>query len=323
MIALTGVRPTGELHLGNYFGALKQLISLQRDYDIYFFVADLHALTTCVCQENLSEVSESLVASVIAVGLDPQKNLIWTQSSVPEVCELMYLLSCLTGFQYLNKGHAFKTAKETHKNPNVGLFLYPVLMAADIILYQSDVVPVGKDQQQHIEICRDLSEKLVKLIGSWVKIPQALILDELAVIPGTDGRKMSKSYGNTVPIFAEKDRILKIFKKISTDSTKLGNPIDLHNSVLGSYLKLMMEPEGYQSLVSACLEGKYGWGQVKEIAFEVFLKYFEPARTKFLDLMRDRATIKDIISSGNEKARAIGADFMRKFKKALGIISYV
>ncbi|MCX7953071.1 MAG: tryptophan--tRNA ligase [Deltaproteobacteria bacterium] len=323
MIALTGVRPTGELHLGNYFGALKQLITLQRDYNIYFFVADLHALTTYVFQENLSELSETLVASIIALGLDPTKNLIWTQSSVPEVCELMYLLSCLTGFQYLNKGHAFKSAKDTYKNPSVGLFLYPVLMAADIILYQSDVVPVGKDQQQHMEICRDLSEKLNKLIGSWIKVPQALILDEVAVVPGTDGRKMSKSYGNTIPIFADKDRILKIFKKISTDSTKLGSPIDLNNSVLGSYLKLTLGPESYRTLANACLEGKYGWGQVKEIAFEAFMKYFETARTKFLDLMRDRETIKEVISSGNEKARAIGSDFMRKFKKAIGLLSYV
>ncbi|MCS6893670.1 MAG: tryptophan--tRNA ligase [Deltaproteobacteria bacterium] len=207
MRLLTGVRPTGDLHIGNYFGAIHPLLNLgEESNELFLFVADLHALTSSHDYDSIRSNTLKLTAALISLGFDTEKNTLWIQSNVPVVCEFMYLLSTLTGFQYLRKGHAFKAALQEVSNPSVALFLYPVLMAADILCFQADAVPVGQDQKQHLEICRDLAERLNLVCPQAVKVPEAIILEEVALIPGIDGRKMSKSYGNTIPIF-EDDKV--------------------------------------------------------------------------------------------------------------------
>lgn len=314
MRALTGIRPTGNLHLANYFGALKPFINLKDKYELFFFVADLHALTTSFEIKELRENSYNLLAEVISLGLDTESNIVWIQSDVPEVCEFMYYLTCLTGFQYLHKGHAFKSACEQNSNPSVGLFLYPVLMAADILLYGADVVPVGKDQKQHLEICRDLAQRLRNEVGDVVKIPEPLISDTVAVVPGIDGRKMSKSYRNTIPIFASEEEIWSIVKRIQTDSTPKGDPLDLDNSIVGSYLKLVLDTAEYEKVQSEAVMGKLGWGDLKKIFYESFLRYFEHSRTVHKELILDQSRLERIAREGSEKARGYAQQMMQSIK---------
>lgn len=309
--ALTGIRPTGSLHIANYFGALKPFIELKGKYELFFFVADLHALTNQFQIQGLRDQSLNLLAEVISLGLDPEQNIVWIQSDVPEVCEFMYLLACLTGFQYLHKGHAFKVACEQNTNPSVGLFLYPVLMAADILLYQADVVPVGKDQTQHLEICRDLAQRLRNVVGEAIKIPEPLISDSVAVIPGTDGRKMSKSYRNTIPIFSSNDALWEIVKKIQTDSTPKGSPLDLENSTIGNYLKLVLKSADYESVKSDATSGIVGWGDLKKIFYEALLNYFGAAREKYDQLTRSKSVLKQLAEKGCEKARACAQEIIK------------
>ncbi len=317
MIALTGVRPTGELHLGNYFGAIKPLLDLQEKYVIFLFVADLHSLTTSCDIDTIKGNSQKLLAAFRALGFDPQKTIIWVQSAIPEVCELMYILSALTGFQYLHKGHAFKTACLENKNPTVALFLYPVLMAADILAFQADLVPVGVDQKQHLEICRDLAEKLRNMFGVETKIPEPLIMESTCAVPGVDGRKMSKSYKNTLPIFASVDEIVSIVRQVKTDSTPLGSPLNLENSVLGSYIKLLSKPEDYEKIKKEALAGNYGWGKIKEFVIELFLSKFSYAREKYVELLSDPAELLNQANEGAKIAKERARDFLGSILKRL------
>ena len=221
-VLLTGVKPTGELHIGNYFGALRQLVELQEKYQCYIFIPDYHALTTSHSQRHPEEVRESikhLALGYLAIGLDPAKIVLFQQSKVHEHTELAWLFNCITTMPYLMRAHAYKDAEAKNKEISVGVFNYPMLMAADILLYDPAVVPVGKDQQQHVEIARDTAQKFNALYGDIFTIPEALITEEVATVPGTDGRKMSKSYGNTIPLFASRDELAKAVMSIVTDSS--------------------------------------------------------------------------------------------------------
>src|SRR3989338_5334667 len=218
-ILLSGVKPTGRPHIGNYFGAMKQFVDLQHDYDCYFFIADLHALTLVLNREEMSQAIYDVALDYLAIGLDPAKVTIFKQSDVPAHSELAWIFECITTMPYLMRAHAFKDAEAKDKEINVGTFNYPMLMAADILLYDTDVVPVGQDQNQHVEIARDTAEKFNRIFGETFKLPEPLILAQVAIVPGMDGRKMSKSYGNTIPLFATDEEIEKAVMTIVTDSS--------------------------------------------------------------------------------------------------------
>ena len=218
-ILLSGVKPTGRPHIGNYFGAIKQFVELQNSYQCYIFIADLHALTTVQNRGELEENTAGVLLDYMAVGLDPNKVVIYKQSDVPQVAELAWVFNCLTTMPYLMRAHAYKDAEAKSKEVNVGLFDYPLLMAADILIQDADVVPVGQDQKQHVEIARDTAEKFNRIFGETFKLPEPLILAQVAIVPGMDGRKMSKSYGNTIPLFATDEEIEKAVMSIVTDSS--------------------------------------------------------------------------------------------------------
>src|SRR3990167_6926324 len=218
-ILVSGVKPTGRPHIGNYFGAMKQFVELQDDYKCYIFIADLHALTTVQNQKELEKNTLDVLLDYLAIGLDPKDVVIYKQSDVPQVTELAWIFNCLTTVPYLERAHAYKDAKASGKEANVGLFDYPVLIAADILIQDADVVPVGQDQKQHIEYARDTAEKFNRIFGETFRLPEPSIMPEVAVVPGTDGQKMSKSYGNTIPLFASREEIQKAVMGIVTDSS--------------------------------------------------------------------------------------------------------
>ena len=225
-VLLSGVKPTGKAHIGNYFGALRQFVDLQDTYQSHIFVANYHALTTVRDAEKLRNYTLDIVLDYLAIGLDPQKTTIFLQSDVPEVTELAWIFNCITTMPYLSRAHAFKDAEAKSKEVNVGTFDYPLLMAADILIQDADVVPTGADQKQHIEIARDTAEKFNNMFGNTFKVPEPLILEKVKTVPGTDGRKMSKSYGNTIPLFGTDEEIKKTVMSIVTDSKTPAEPKD-------------------------------------------------------------------------------------------------
>jgi len=218
-ILLSGVKPTGKPHIGNYFGAMKQFVELQTSYESYVFIADLHALTTVQNRGELEENTINVILDYLSIGLDPKKVVIYKQSDVPQVTELGWIFNCITTVPYLMRAHAYKDAVANNKEPNVGLFDYPLLMAADILIQGADVVPVGQDQKQHVEIARDTAEKFNHIFGETFKLPEPLILKGVAAVPGIDGRKMSKSYGNTISLFATDEEVEGTVMSIVTDSS--------------------------------------------------------------------------------------------------------
>jgi len=223
-VLLSGVKPTGRPHIGNYFGAMKQFVDLQADYKSYIFIADLHALTTARDPKQLRADTLDLAIDYLAIGLDPEKVVFFKQSDVAEHTELAWIFNCLTTMPFLARAHAFKDAETKNKEVNVGLFDYPLLMAADILLYDTDVVPVGQDQKQHVEITRDTAEKFNFTYGETFKLPEPLIMDEVKTLPGLDGQKMSKSYSNTIPLFADEKEIKRLVMTIKTDSKDVSEP---------------------------------------------------------------------------------------------------
>ncbi|MEK7662475.1 MAG: tryptophan--tRNA ligase, partial [Patescibacteria group bacterium] len=223
-ILLSGVKPTGIAHIGNFFGAMKQFVELGEDYQSYIFIANYHALTTEQDKKKLEGNTLEIAATYLALGIDPKKTALFLQSDVPEVTELAWIFNCITTVPYLSRAHAYKDAVAKDKEVSVGTFDYPMLMAADILIQDADVVPVGTDQKQHVEIARDTAEKFNRLYGETFKLPEPLIIKSVAVVPGTDGRKMSKSYGNTIPLFAEDGDIEKLVMGITTDSKGVGEP---------------------------------------------------------------------------------------------------
>ena len=219
-ILLSGVKPTGRPHIGNYFGAMKQFVDLQNEHDCFIFIADLHALTSLQNREEMSQAILDVAIDYLAIGLDPEKVTLFKQSDIQEHAELAWIFNCITTMPYLMRAHAFKDAEAKNKEINVGLFDYPMLMAADILLYDSNIVPVGQDQKQHIEIARDTAEKFNRIFGDTFILPDALIMDQVAVVSGIDGKKMSKSHNNTIPLFANDDEIRKLVMGIVTDSNE-------------------------------------------------------------------------------------------------------
>ena len=321
MRVLSGVQPSGTPHIGNYFGAIRQFVGLQEEREGYYFLADLHALTTVQDANRLRQLIRDLAGGFLALGLDPGKSVIYRQSDVPEVPELTWYLSTVTSMGLLQRCTSFKDKVSQGVVPSHGLFAYPVLMAADILIVKSDLVPVGKDQKQHLEVTRDIAASFHAVYGDEVfTLPNPLILEDVAVVPGVDGRKMSKSYGNTIDIFGPEKAIRKKIMSIVTDSTPVEAPKPTEDNALYELLKLFAPDEAEREWVeNAFLEGGVGYGDMKKRLFDYFLQTFGDARARYEELQNDPAEVDRILAEGAEKAREIAAPLMDQVRRAVGI----
>jgi len=310
-ILLSGVKPTGRPHLGNYFGAMKQFIDLQDEYDCRFMIADYHALNFIQDREEMRENIFELFLDYLAIGLDPEKSIIFKQSDVSAHTELAWIFETLTTMPYLMRAHAFKDAEAKNKDIVVGTFNYPMLMASDILLYDADVVPVGSDQKQHVEITRDTAEKFNRVfVTETFKLPNSLILDNVATVPGTDGQKMSKSYGNTIGLFATDEEIKKAVMGIVTDSSG-----ERPENVYAIHALLKDSKE-----LDAIYEEKKGkYKELKEALAEDIIKFVTPMREKREALKQDREKVLKLIKAGGERAREIADKKMSEVKDNIGL----
>ncbi len=319
-IMLSGVKPTGEPHIGNYFGAMRQFVELQDSYKGFVFVANYHALTNNPTKEELLANSKNVVATYLAIGLDPKKTTLFLQSDMPEVAELMVIFNNLITVPYLSRAHAYKDATAKGNEANVGVFEYPVLMAADILLYGADVVPVGQDQKQHLEIARDIAEKFNRIYGETFKLPDAYILEDVKTVVGTDGRKMSKSYGNTIPLFAEYDEIKKAVMSIPTDSKGVEDEKDPETCNVFALHKLFAGDE-LPALEKRYREGGIGYKESKEILVESIEKFIAPLREKRKAILENDSVILETLKSGRETAQKIVKDKMNEVREKVGLIT--
>ena len=319
MRILTGVQPSGIPHIGNYFGAMKQVCALQEKGESFLFIADYHALTTSPDPKVLRQNVINLALDFISCGVDLDKTVFFRQSDVPEVCELSWILGTVTPVGLLERAHSYKDKLAKGFAPNTGLFTYPVLMAADILLYRSDLVPVGKDQKQHLEITRDVAIKFNNAYGDILTVPDAYIRDEVAVVPGTDGQKMSKSYGNTIPIFGTEKEIKKAVMNIVTDCKGLEEKKDPDHCNVFAIYKLFATPEEEQKMRENYLGGNYGYGHAKLALFEKIWTTFEPMRKRRAELAADATFVERTLAANGERARAEAEKLMRKVRRAVGL----
>ena len=321
--SLSGIQPSGILHLGNYFGAMKQFIDFQDTYDGFYFIADYHSLTSLTKPESLRENTYNIVLDYLALGLDPKKSTIFLQSNVPEHVELMWLLSNITPVGLLERGHSYKDKTAKGITANTGLLTYPVLMAADILIYDSDVVPVGKDQKQHLEMTRDIAMKFNQQYEvDFFKLPEPLILDDSAIVPGTDGQKMSKSYNNTINMFATKKKLKEQVMSIVTDSTPLEEPKNPDNNIAKIYA-LFNGIEKQNELKEKFLAGNFGYGHAKTELLNSILEYFGNAREKREELEKNMDYVKDVLNEGSKKARTIAIEKVQKAKEIVGLLGNI
>jgi tryptophanyl-tRNA synthetase len=327
-ISLTGIKPTGDLHIGNYFGAIKPALELTNEYDARYFIADYHALNAVKCPKELSSAIRQVAAGWLAAGLDPDKVIFYRQSFIPEVFELTTMLMAFTAKGLMNRAHAYKASVQANNEKgddpdagiNMGLFTYPVLMAADIIIFDSDVVPVGKDQVQHIEMAQDIAQSVNANYGQQVlKIPQAVVQEDVAVVPGLDGRKMSKSYGNVIPLFVPEKTLRKTIMRITTNSQSIEEPKDPDSSQIFQLYKLFADESEQAALASRYKAGGMGWGEAKEELFRVVNRCLSPMRERFDAIMADIPALDKILLKGSEKARPIAAATVSRFRKAAGV----
>ncbi len=321
MRVLSGVQPSGNLHIGNYFGAIRQFLRLQEEHDCYYFLADLHALTTVQDADRLRGLVGDLATGFLALGLDPSRSVIYRQSDLPEVTELSWYLSSVTSMGLLQRCHSFKDKVAQGVVPNHGLFAYPVLMAADILIVKSGLVPVGKDQKQHLEVTRDVAASFHATYGEEVFVlPDPLILADVAVVPGLDGRKMSKSYDNTIDIFGPEKPIRKKIMSIVTDSTPVEEPKPTEDNPLYDLLKLFAPDATEKAWIEkAFREGGVGYGDMKKRLFDYYLQTFGEARARYEELVGDPAEVERILSAGAEKARETAGPLMDEVRRAVGM----
>ena len=318
---LTGIQPSGILHIGNYFGAMKASIELQNQNpgDTYLFIADLHSLTVNPKPDDLRMRVRRLALDYLACGLDPEKTAFFRQSDIRGVCELTWILNTITGLGLLERAHSYKDKIAKGFVPNNGLFSYPVLMAADILLYKSNAVPVGKDQKQHLEITRDIAIKFNQMYGDVFVIPEPIISESVAVIPGTDGQKMSKSYNNTIELFGEEKAIRKKIMSIPTDSTPLEAPKDPDKCNIFTLFKLFSDEGKIAALAAKYRAGNFGYGHAKQALFEAYMDYFAPMRRRREELEKEPGYIDEVLRKGAEKANAVAAVTMEEVCRAVGL----
>lgn len=319
---LTGIQSSGRPHLGNLLGAIIPAIELSRKpgNDSLFFIADLHSLTTIKDATTRIANVRAVAAAWLAFGFDIEKNILYRQSRIPEVCELSWYLNCITPFPMLANAHSFKDKSEKLADVNAGLFTYPVLMTADIILYNANQVPVGKDQKQHLEMARDIASTFNSMYGETFVVPEAKIEAQLMTIPGTDGQKMSKSYGNIIDIFLPEKDLLKQIKTIKTDSTPLEAPKDPDTDITYAIYKLMASEEQKDSLRKKYLAGNFGYGHAKQELFELIIQKFSKEREAFNFYMANTDELENKLAQGEAKARIIAKEVLDKARKKLGFL---
>ena len=319
MRILSGFQPSGTLHLGNYFGAMLPNLEFQKLGESYLFIADYHALTTSPDPEALRQRVFDVALDFLACGLDVNHTVFFRQSDVPEVTELMWILNTITTVGFLERAHSYKDKIAKGFMPNAGLFTYSVLMAADILLYQSDLVPVGKDQKQHLEITRDLAIRFNERYGEVFTVPEGHIAENVAVIPGLDGQKMSKSYNNTIPLFGAPKAIRKLVMSIVTDSKGLEDIKDPDTCNVAKLYKLLATDEQYADLCSKYRAGNFGYGHAKQALFEAIEAFFGPMRAKREEFAKDPGEVWNILNKGAERARVTAEATMEKVRKAVGL----
>lgn len=321
MRILTGLQPSGKLHVGNYFGAMEPAVRLQNEGEAFYFIANYHAMTTVKDPAELRAFTRELAVDFLACGLDPERAVFFLQSAVPEVNELAWILSTVCPVSQLEKAHSYKDKIAHGFSPSHGLFAYPVLMAADILLYDSQLVPVGKDQKQHLEITRDLAGKINEAYGDGtLVVPEPMIRDATAVVPGLDGQKMSKSYGNTLPLFATADEARKlIMKKLVTDATPLEAPKPKENSTLLALYRLMAGEAEVAVMEAEFDRGGVGYGDFKKRLLEAYLERFEPMRVRRDEILADPGYIDEVLARGAERARAAAAPVIDRVRRAVGL----
>ena len=321
-ILLSGVKPTGRIHIANYFGAMRQFLEFQDTYESYIFIADYHAMTTVQNRVELMQNSIDVALDYLAIGLDPKKVTLFKQSDVPQVAELTWVFNCITTVPYLERAHAYKDAIAKDKEPNAGLFDYPMLMAADILMQDADIVPVGKDQKQHVEYARDTAQKFNRIYGETFKLPDPFILSTVETVPGTDGRKMSKSYDNVIPLFATDAEIKKAVMKIPTDSKGVDEPKNPDESIIFSIHKLFLEGKNLEDLRKKYEKGGMGYKEAKELLIKDLTAFITPLRERREMLAQDMETVFDILREGGKRASARAEKKMKEVREKVGLEIY-
>lgn len=326
-VALTGIKPSGTPHIGNYLGAIRPALELVREYDAYYFIADEHALTTVRDAAELRRLSYEVAAVWLALGLDPERVVVYRQSDIPELFELAWILSCVTPKGLLNRAHAYKDAVTENERAgrapddgvSMGLFNYPVLMAADILIVDAHVVPVGGDQKQHVEMARDIAEAFNRTYGDVLVLPEPLIAEEVATVTGLDGRKMSKNYGNVIPIFAPPDEQRKLVMRIVTDSRRPEEPKDPEHDNLFKIYEHFAPADRVEAMRRRYLEDGVGYAEVKTELADLLQQTFAGPYARYEALMNDPTAIDDILALGTRRARAIAAATLQRVRRAVGL----
>ncbi len=323
MRSLSGTQPTGRLHLGNYFGAIRQYLKLQEEgYECFYFIANYHALTSLRDKAALEEVTLHVATGYLALGVDPSRSVFFLQSDVPQVTELCWLLNCICPVSMMEKGTSYKDKVARGLPASMGLLDYPVLQAADIVIYDSDVVPVGADQKQHIEMTRDLAGRFNREVGAKVlKLPEPYIIPDVAVVPGIDGQKMSKSYNNTIELFQTRKATEKTCMQIVTDSAPLEAPKEPDRCNVYALLKLMASPQEIEEIAEKYRAGGYGYGQAKKRLAELINEQFAAARDRYTELEKDPDYVRDVMKTGGRRARQVAEATMERVRLACGIVT--
>jgi tryptophanyl-tRNA synthetase len=319
MRILSGIQPSGVLHIGNYFGMMRQAIALQNEGEAFYFIADYHALTSVRDPDVLRENVRRVAVDFLACGLDPERATLFRHSDVPQVTELAWILSTVAPTGLLERAHSYKDKLARGLAATVGLFNYPVLMAADILIYDSDVVPVGKDQKQHIEITRDLAVKMNEQFGQVFKLPEARINPETQVVPGLDGQKMSKSYGNNIDIFGDEKETKKCVMSIVTDSTPVEAPKDPTTSTIFQLYSLFASKDEIASMRERFKKGGTGYGDFKKELFEKLWAYFSPMRKRREEILADKLYVDSVLVRGAKRANEVADDVMTRVRAAVGL----
>ena len=319
MRVLSGIQPSGKAHLGNYFAMMRPAVESQGEGDTFLFIADLHALTVSPDPEALRERTRNVAVDFLACGLDPAKTVFFRHSDIPEVVELTWILSCLTPMGLLERCHSYKDKIANGIKPNHGLFSYPVLMAADILLYKADTIPVGKDQKQHVEVTRDIAQRFNNRYGEILVLPEPRIREDVAVVPGTDGRKMSKSYDNTIELFEDPKPMEKKVMRIVTDSKALEEPKDPDACPVFALYKLVASPAETAEMAEKYRAGGYGYGHAKKELARALLEYLEPMRKRRAELLNDVGEIERILLDGAKRAKAVAKTTMEEVRDAVGL----
>ncbi|MGB6066937.1 MAG: tryptophan--tRNA ligase [Desulfomonilaceae bacterium] len=319
MRVLSGIQPSGSLHIGNYLGMMKPMLSYMNREELFVFIVNYHALTSVNDREKLALGTLEAAADFLALGLDPDRCFFWVQSDVPEVVELAWILTCITPMGLLERCHSYKDKIAKGISPNHGLFAYPVLMAADILLYQSNLVPVGKDQKQHIEVTRDIAIKFNHIFGDTFVIPEGEISDDVAVIPGIDGQKMSKSYDNTIEIFLDEKALKKKVMSILTDSTPVDRPKNPETCNLFQVYRHFAPPERVREVEMLYRQGGASYGAIKKELAAILWDFFGDARAERQRLISEPGHIRQILAAGAEKARAIAVKTLDLVRERVGV----